>query len=160
MWLNRDIKLINKWDKLEIEKRAETLSNRFVAIWEIPDIQIEINNTNDEVNIFDAEDPTGKKLDYAIFFDKKIEVTDVTKLYIEVFKQLFDLQPETFFTSEIGKKIGLTKNPSEDGLKASAPLNDTYFIDTNFSNVEKFKRLKQALTILGIEDELSVKYAD
>lgn len=160
LWLNRDLKLNGRWGKLEIEKRSDALSTRFLAVWEIPNIQIELESMNDEVNIFDAEDPTGKKLDYAIFFEKKLEVTNVTKLYIEVFKQLFDLQPETFFTSEIEKRISLSKNPSEDGLRASAPLNDTYFIDTNCSSAEKFERLKQALTILGIEEELLIKYAD
>lgn len=142
LWLNRDLKLNSRWGKLEIEKRAETLSARFLDIWEFPDIQIEVKNTDDEVNIFDAEDPTGKKLDYAIFFEKKLEVADVTKLYTEVIKQLFELQPETFFSPEISKKIILSKNPTEDRLKTPARLNDTYFIDTNLSNIEKFKRIK------------------
>lgn len=160
LWLNRDLKLNSRWGKLEIEKRAETLSARFLDIWEFPDIQIEVKNTDDEVNIFDAEDPTGKKLDYAIFFEKKLEVADVTKLYTEVIKQLFELQSETFFAPEISKKIILSKSPTEDGLKATARLNDTYFIDTNLSSIEKFKRIKLALTILDIEDELLIKYAD
>ena len=47
------------------------------------------------------------------FFDEKILVREVSKLYIEVFKKLFDLQPETFFTTELGFKIGLTSNPLE-----------------------------------------------
>lgn len=160
LWLNRDLKEKSKWDKEEIENRANQITQRFIKIWEIPDIQVELETSSDEVNIFDAEDPKFKKLEYAIFFNQKLEVTQVAKLYIEVFKQLFDLQPETFFTSEIGKRISLTKTPDEDDVRQAVQLNDTYYIEANIDNVGKFDRIKQALTIFGFEDELSIKYAD
>ena len=160
LWLNRDLKEKSKWDKREIEERANTISERFIKIWEIPDIDIELEATNDEINIFDAEDPKHKKLEYAIFFNQKLEVTQVAKLYIEVFKQLFDLQPETFFTSEIGDRLSLTKTPETSGLRQAVPISETYFIEANIDNMGKFDRIKQALTIFGFEDELSIKYAD
>ena len=160
LWLNRDLKEKSKWDKEEIENRANQITQRFIKIWEIPDIQVELETSSDEINIFDAEDPKFKKLEYAIFFNQKLELTQVAKLYIEVFKQLFDLQPETFFTSDIGKRISLTKTPDEDDVRQAVKLNDTYFIEANIDNVGKFDRIKQALTIFGFEDELSIKYAD
>ena len=160
LWLNRDLKEKSKWDKTEIEERANTISERFIKIWEIPEIDIELEATNDEINIFDAEDPKHKKLEYAIFFNQKLEVTQVAKLYIEVFKQLFDLQPETFFTSEIGDRLSLTKTPETNGLRQAVPISETYFIEANIDNMGKFDRIKQALTIFGFEDELSIKYAD
>ena len=160
LWLNRHLKEITTWNKSEIQRRADLISERFLRIWGIPELQVEPETSNDEVNIFDAEDPRHKKLEYAIFFDQKLEVTQVAKLYIEVFKQLFNLQPETFFTSEIGTRISLTKNPQEDELRQAVALNDTYFMEANIDNVGKFDRIKQALTIFGFEDELSIKYAD
>lgn len=160
LWLNRDLKERTKWNKTEIEERANIISERFVKIWEIPEIDIELETTNDEINIFDAEDPKHKKLEYAIFFNQKLEVTQVAKLYIEVFKQLFDLQPETFFTSEIGDRLSLTKTPETSGLRQAVPISETYFIEANIDNMGKFDRIKQALTIFGFEDELSIKYAD
>lgn len=160
LWLNRDLKEKTKWDKVEIEERANTISERFIKIWEIPEIDIELEATNDEINIFDAEDPKHKKLEYAIFFNQKLEVTQVAKLYIEVFKQLFDLQPETFFTSDIGDRLSLTKTPETSGLRQAVPISETYFIEANIDNIGKFDRIKQALTIFGFEDELSIKYAD
>lgn len=160
LWLNRDLKEKSKWDKTEIEERANTISERFIKIWEIPEIDIELEATNDEINIFDAEDPKHKKLEYAIFFNQKLEVTQVAKLYIEVFKQLFDLQPETFFTSEIGDRLSLTKAPEMNGLRQAVPISETYFIEANIDNMGKFDRIKQALTIFGFEDELSIKYTD
>lgn len=160
LWLNRDLKEKTKWDKEEIEMRAHQIAERFLKIWQIPDIEVEEQSNSDEVNIFDAEDPKHKKLEYAIFFNQKLDVTQVAKLYIEVFKQLFDLQPETFFTSEIGNRISLTKSPESDGLRQPVRISDTYFIETNIDNVGKFDRIKQALTIFGFEDELMIKYAD
>ena len=160
LWLNRDLKEKSKWDKEEIENRANQITQRLLKIWEIPDIQVELETSSNEINIFDAEDPKFKKLEFAIFFNQKLEVTQVAKLYIEVFKQLFDLQPETFFTSDIGKRISLTKTPDEDDVRQAVQLNDTYYIEANIDNKGKFDRIKQALTIFGFEDELAIKYAD
>ena len=66
------MKEIDKWDKEEIEGRTLSITERFLKIWEIPDIQIEIESTNDEINIFDAESPKDKQLEYAIFFNHKL----------------------------------------------------------------------------------------
>lgn len=160
LWLNRDLQALAKWDKSTIEVRSEKIAQRFINIWELPDIDIEENKETDEINIFDADDPTHKKLEYAIFFNQKLEVNQVAKLYLEVFRQLFDLQPETFFTSEIGDRISLTKTPETNGLRQAVPVSDTYFIEANLGNVDKFDRIKQALTVFGFEDELSIKYKD
>jgi uncharacterized protein with ParB-like and HNH nuclease domain len=160
LWLNRDLKERTNWNREEIEIRANQIAERFLKIWEMPNIEIDEQSNNDEVNIFDAEDPTHKRLEYAIFFDQKFEVTQVAKLYTEVFKQLFDLQPETFYTSEIGERICLTKTLEANNLRQAAPINESYFIETGYSSKDKFDRIKQALTIFGFEDELLIKYAD
>jgi uncharacterized protein with ParB-like and HNH nuclease domain len=159
LWLNKYLTVLDKWDKVEIERRFDLIAERFLRIWAIPNISIEEQTDSNEENIFDAEDPTFKKLEYAVFFDNKIEVNQVSKLYIEVFKQLFDLQPETFFTTEIGTKIGLSKDPELNKTRSPVKLNDSYFIETGYSNKDKFDRIKQALTIFDFEDELVIKYA-
>ena len=160
LWLNKYLSITEKWDKVEIERRFDLISERFLKIWEIPNINITEDTEISEVNIFEAEDPKHKKLEYAIFFAQKIEVREVAKLYVEVFKQLFELQRETFFTSELGKRIGLTKNPVEGNPRQVAQINDTYFIEAGFGNLDKFDRIKQALTLFDLEDELTIKYAE
>ena len=160
LWMNKYLSILDKWDKTEIERRFDLISERFLKIWEYPQIEIEPNGDNGELNIFEADDPKHKKLEYAIFFDQKIEVNQVAKLYVEVFKQLFELQPETFFTSDLGERISLTKNPTEKGLRQAVPINDTYFIEANIDNMGKFDRIKQALTTFDFEDELTIKYAE
>jgi uncharacterized protein with ParB-like and HNH nuclease domain len=160
LWLNKYLSKINKWDKVQIEKRFTIIAERFEKIWEVPDIIINDQEDNNEVNIFDAEDPKHKKLEYAIFFDQKIEVNQVSKLYVEVFKQLFDLQPETFFTSDLGEKISLSKNPNKESHRQIVELNETYFIEGNIDNIGKFDRIKYALNLFGFEDELIIKYSE
>jgi uncharacterized protein with ParB-like and HNH nuclease domain/predicted transport protein len=160
LWLNKYLSTLEKWDKAELENRYNLIAERVLKIWEMPDILIEEKTDTNEVNIFDAEDPKFKKLEYAIFFDQKIEVIQVAKLYVEVFKKLFELQPETFFSSEIGLRIGLTKTPSENSTRQPIPINDTYFIEGNIDNIGKFDRIKQALIQFDLEDELFIKYAD
>lgn len=160
LWLNKYLTILDKWDKAEIERRFDLIAERVLKIWDIPNITIEEQSDSSEVNIFDADDPKFKKLEYAVFFDQKIEVNQVAKLYIEVFKQLFELQPETFFTTELGTKIGLTKNPTEGNPRQAVAINDTYFIEGNIDNIGKFDKMKLALTIFDFEDELMIKYAE
>jgi len=160
LWLNKYLTILDKWDKAEIERRYDLISERVLRIWKFPAIVIENKADENEVNIFEAEDPKFKKLEYAVFFDQRIEVTQVAKLYVEVFRQLFDLQPETFFTTDLGAKIGLTKNPVEGNPRQAIAINDTYFIEGNIDNMGKFEKVKQALTIFDFEDELMIKYSE
>lgn len=160
LWLNKYLSIAEKWDTSEIERRFDILSERFLKIWTYPEIEIDDRDENNEVNIFEAEDPKHKKLEYAIFFDQKLEVTQVAKLYLEVFKQLFDLQPETFFTTDLAEKITLTKTPTKGNPRQPIQLNDTYYIEGNIDNISKFEKIKHALTIFDSEDELLIKYAE
>ena len=160
LWLNKYLSILDKWDKAEIERRFDLIAERVLKIWDIPNIIFDEQTDEDEVSIFDAEDPKFRKLEYAVFFDQKLEVTQVAKLYLEVFRQLFELQPETFFTTELGAKIGLTKNPTEGNPRQAVPINDTYFIEGNIDNISKFEKMKLALTIFDFEDELMIKYAE
>lgn len=160
LWLNKYLSNADKWNQTEIETRFDLLAKRFLNIWKYPDIELVERDENNEVNIFEAEDPKFKKLEYAIFFDQKLEISQVSKLYLEVFKQLFDIQPETFFTTDLAEKITLTKDPKEGNPRQAIPINDTYFIEGNIDNMGKFEKMKHALTIFDSEDELIIKYAE
>lgn len=159
LWLNKYLSTVDKWDEEEIENRFDQITDRALKIWKFPDIVIDDDSDNGEVNIFEADDPKYRKLEYAVFLEQKLEVNQVAKLYVEVLKQLFELQPESFFTTDLGQKIGLTKYPEENGLRQPVAINNTYFIEANFDSIGKFERIKHALTIFDFEDELIIKYA-
>jgi len=156
LWLNRFLSTIDRWGISEIEERLKLIEERFLRIWKYPTIEIEQKDEIDEVNIFDAEEPTGKKLEYAIFFDQKLEINEVSKLYIEVMKKLFSINPQTFFTSDLKEKLNITKDSKN--CRKPLPINDTYFIEANLDNKTKFDRIKRTLTVFDYEEELLIKF--
>ena len=158
LWLNRYLVQIDKWGNNEIEKRFKIIEERFLRIWVLPDVDTEQDTDFNEVNIFDAEEPTFKKLEYVIFFDQKLDLSTVSKLYLEVIKTLFDLQPQTFFTSDLAEKLSLTKDPNT--CRQALPINETYFVESNLDNKGKFERIKRVLTVFDFEDELTIKYRE
>jgi len=160
LWMNKYLASLRNWNKVEIERRFDRIAERFLKIWEIPDITIIDDSASSEVNIFDAENPKFKKLEYAIFFDQRIDVREVSRLYVEVLKKLFDLQPETFFSTDLGSRLRLTKTPVEGNLRQAVAINETYFVEGNIDNPGKFELMKYALTLFDIEDELSIKYEE
>lgn len=160
LWLNKYIGTLDKWDTSEAKRRFGIIAERFLKIWAIPEIDLEDIASREEVNIFEADEPKGKKLDYAIFFDQKLEMRQVAKLYQEVIRQLFDLEPQKFFTSELAEKLTLTKNPIEGSPRTPMPINDSYYIEGNLDNIGKFDRIKLALQVFDFEDELMIKYED
>lgn len=160
LWLNKYIGKLEKWDPSEIEKRFELISEQFLKIWTMPEIDLEEATFGEEVNIFEAEEPTGKKLEYAIFFDEKLHVNQVSKLYKEVIRQLFELEPQKFFTTDLAEKLTLTKLPTEGSPRTPMAINETYYIESNLDNKGKFDRIKLVLESFDIEDELLIKYQE
>jgi len=161
LWLNRDLQTLSKWNRTEIENRANAIAERFLNIWQYPDIQIENIHENDEVNIFEAEDPNGKKIEYYVLLDQRTSVSSAKDFYVSVFKQLFELSSELFFTTGLRERIMLVSDINIERLERDyEKLNDTHYLYTNIVNSTKFDRIKEALTIFGLEDELTIKYAD
>jgi len=158
LWLNRELGGLDRWGLAEMERRHKTIVQRFFEVWTCPDVPEETEGDTEEVNIFEADDPTDRKLEYAVFRDRKIEVSTVLELYLLVFRELFEARPEVFFSSpDLKEKIRLT-DKKEDKW-SPAPINDTHYIETRFSNEDKFKRIKMTLTLFDLEDELTLKYA-
>jgi uncharacterized protein with ParB-like and HNH nuclease domain len=157
LWLNRDLKDCDSWGVSEVMSRAESIAARCIEIWPMPDVKLIDDEESDVFNIFDADDPRYRKLEYAIFFGNKFSVTQVAKLYVEVFRQLIDLQPEAFSGTKLGERIQLTDD--KDLLRNALQVSDLYFIEGNIDSTSKFERIKAALSELGVEDELAVKYA-
>ena len=117
LWLNRDLQTLSKWNRIEIENRANVIANRFLNIWQYPDIQIENIHENDEVNIFEAEDPNGRKIEYYVLLDQRTSVSSAKDFYVSVFKQLFELSSELFFTTGLRERIMMVSDINIERLK-------------------------------------------
>lgn len=156
--LNKYLADLDKWDKNEIEKRFQWLAKRFLKIWSYPVINLG-EDEGEEINIFDADEPKGKKLEYAIFCDQKIEVKEIAKLYKEIFTRLFNLKPEIFFNTGLGEKIMLKDEKHKHLLIRATSISNNFYIEANIDSNGKFDRIRYALLLFNLEDELMIKYA-
>ena len=159
LWLNEYLKTIDEWNIKRIEERFNILSERFINIWKYPNIKID-NIINSEIDIFEADDPTGRKLEYAIFNGEKINITDVSKLFSYILKYYYNQNPNFFFTEEMQNLIQITKNKSELRSEYPIDIDDIYFAENNYSSDRKFYLIKYMIEKFDMEDELYIKYKD
>lgn len=158
LWLNRYLKDIDAWNLETYQERSRLLSERVLAIWQYPDIEIADAASHEEVSIFEAEDPTGRKLEYAVFADERREVTTVSDLYLLVMRELYVRNPEPFFASTLKDRLRVSKKASD--CRNAVELHEGYFIESNLSSSAKFERIQEVLTLFDAEDELTIRYAD
>lgn len=158
LWLNRYLKDIDQWDLAAYEERSRLLSERVLEIWRYPDLVLPDAATNEEVSIFEAEDPTGRKLEYAIFADERRELITVSDLYLLVMRELYARNPEPFFASSLRDRLRLSKNAND--CRNAVELHDGYYIEGNLSSLAKFERIQEALTLFNAEDDLTIRYAN
>ena len=158
LWLNRYLKDIAAWNLETYQERSLLLSERVLEIWRYPGIEIPDAATNEEVSIFEAEDPTGRKLEYAVFADERREVSTVSDLYLLVLRELYVRNPEPFFASSLRDRLRLSKNPGD--CRNAVELHEGYFIESNLSSIAKFERIQEALTLFDAEDDLTIRYAN
>jgi uncharacterized protein with ParB-like and HNH nuclease domain len=90
LWLNKYLSSIDKWDVANYKKRTELLTYRFFDVWKYPAVVLDETEEFDEVNIFDADIPTGKKLEFFIFEDQKVEENTISQMYLYVIRALHE----------------------------------------------------------------------
>ena len=157
LWLNRDLQTLDHWNVAQIEARAERIAQRFLEVWPAPSVDVLVGSDVDEVNIFEAEEPKFKKLEYAVFLGNRLWVTQVSRLYVEVIQRLLSEQPDAFHGTKLGDRIQLAADPAS--LRQSVQVAEGYFVEGNIDSTTKFERMKFTLTELGLEDELFIKFA-
>ena len=157
LWLNEYLKQIEEWNPKNIEERFEKIKERFLQVWRYPNIVI-VNN-NIEVNIFNADNPTGKKLEYIKFNGEEYnDITDVSKLFSFILKYYYSEKEELFFTDDIQKVIKITTNKKELVSDYPIQLSDIYYAENTYSSDKKFDLIKKLIDIFDREDELLIKY--
>ncbi|MEO7174403.1 MAG: DUF4268 domain-containing protein [Saprospiraceae bacterium] len=154
LWLNSYLKSLTTWDVAKYEERLQIIYERFLKIWEYPDVQIEDIDESEEQNIFDAERPTHKKLEYFLFENTKVEEDTIAQMYFYVVKSLYEKNSQLLVSNQDTFKI--TRN--SDDFRASQEIANGWFIESNIDSNSKFSTLKKLLTLFELEDELSIKY--
>lgn len=156
LWLNTYLKEIDEWNVIQLHNRFDKIIKRFYKIWSYPEIDELFKDEPEEVNIFDANDPKNKQLDYFVFRNERILTNEFSKMYYHVVENLFAENPQLFLTSDLKGYLSITTTPTE--LRNNYAINENYYIETNLDSNGKFRRLKRVLTVFGYEDELTLKY--
>jgi hypothetical protein len=153
--LNSYLKKIDNWNIEKFEERQIIIYDRFLKIWEYPTVILAENDDTAEQNIFDAESPRNKKIEYYIFENNKIEEDTVAQMYFGVVRALHEKNSQLLVSSPEVFKI--TRNSAD--FRASEEIANGWFIESNIDSSSNFGSLKRLLTLFEMEDELSVKYS-
>lgn len=154
LWLNSYLKKIDHWNIEKFEERQVIIYDRFLKIWEYPNVEITESDDSDDQNIFDAESPRNKKLEYYIFENNKIEEDTVAQMYFNVVRALFEKNSQLLVSSPDIFKI--TRNTVD--FRAPQEVLNGWYIESNIDSNTKFTCLKRLLTLFELEDDLIVKY--
>lgn len=156
LWLNSYLNTIDSWDIESYNKRFELIYERFLKIWKYPEVELPETEETEEINLFEAENPTFKKLEYFIFEDTKYEETAVAMMYFTIVKALFEKNPKLLVENQ--DIIKITRN--ENDFRSATEIANGYFIEFNIDSKSKFGYLKRLLSLYDLEDVLSIKYQD
>ncbi len=155
LWLNAYLKKVDNWDVAKYKKRFDIIYDRFLKIWEYPDVTIEEVDETEEENIFDAERPTHKKLEYFIFENTKIEEAAIARMYFYVIKNLYEKNFQLLLSNQDILKI--SRNVSD--FRMPQEVTNGWYIEANTDSNTKFAILKKLLTLFDLEEELLIKYS-
>jgi hypothetical protein len=156
LWLNDYLKSVDNWDISNYNERFDLIYNRFLKIWEYPNVTIPISDNSEAQNIFNAESPTHKKLEYFIFENTKVDEEVISQMYVYVIQKLYEKNPQLLLEATDIFKI--TRNA--DDFRTPQELDNGYFIESNLDSNSKFSSLKKLLNLFELEDELVIKYED
>jgi len=154
LWLNSYLNSIDTWNLNTYEERFVLIYNRFLKIWEYPNVEIEEIDDTEEQNIFDAESPTNKKLEYFIFDNTKIEERHVGGMYLYVIAELYKRNTQLLLNENDILKV--SRNQSE--FRSPQELINGYLVEMNIDSNTKFNILKKLLSLFELEDELTIKF--
>ena len=154
LWLNSYLKSINTWNISKYDERLNIIYERFLKIWEYPDIEIIEGDESEEQNIFDAESPTHKKLEYFIFENAKVEEDTIAQMYFYVIRNLYEKNSQLLLSNQDVFKI--TRNASD--FRVPQEMINGWYVESNIDSNSKFAILKRLLSLFKVEDELLIKY--
>ena len=156
LWLNDYLKKVDDWNIVNYNNRFNIVYDRFLKIWNYPDIVIPVSENTEEQTLYNAESATHKKLEYFIFENTKIEEEAVARMYFYVIEKLYEKNAQLLIRAKDILKI----TRKESDFRAAFELTSGYFIESNIDSNSKISVLKKLLTVFKIEDELLIKYAD
>jgi uncharacterized protein with ParB-like and HNH nuclease domain len=159
LWLNRDLMKLDTWTVADFKTRHNRLIKRTLEIWPYPEVEVmEDVGTQDEMTIFEIDDPTGYKVKYAKIGTETIEPKSVKEFYITVLSRLFAGNPNPMMQPEVSGTILLERN--DPNAFDNEHIGRGYSVDASNSSWVKFKRLETVLNAYDLEDFVRVKLVE
>ncbi len=155
LFLNRYLGKKDAWTPKELRARHRLLTKRFFEIWSYPDVELPKEENLDAINIFSIDNPTGKKIDYALWEGQYMELKTHRELLETIATEVYDINPTLFFNTDVGDRLRIT--PKGTDLKGPIQISEEYFIEGWLSAKEIFLRLKYMLKKAEKEEALEVK---
>lgn len=156
LWLNDFLKKTDNWTVENYNLRFDLIYDRFLKIWEFPTVILPVSENTDEENIFDAETPTHKKLEYFIFENTRVEEEAISKMFEYVLDKLHAKNAQLLL--EAKEILKITRDASD--FRQAQPLSAGYFTESNIDSQSKFSILKKLLVLFEMEDDLLIKYSE
>lgn len=155
--LNDYLSNIEKWDIQSLNERTNRLCNKFVDIWDYPEVEGLIQVEADiETDLFEIEDPTGKTFSYFVFNGEKVENDSYKAMYIYVLKYLYNEHYEYFYSPEAREIFEVYKNESD--YKYLSQIADQCYVYAALSSADILKRLKRLSEMLEESFELKIAF--
>ena len=154
LWLNSYLQSLDSWNIEHYEERQKRIYERFIQIWEFPNVELVDEGEFEEINIFDAESPTFKKLEYFIFENTKVEEETVAQMYFYIIKCLYDKNSQLLLNNDFLKITRISTD-----FRDSQEVINGWFIESNIDSNSKFAILKKLLSLFELDDELFIKYS-
>jgi uncharacterized protein with ParB-like and HNH nuclease domain len=155
LWLNTYLKTLDNWDVSKYEERLNIIYDRFLKIWEYPNVIIPENDESEEQNIFDTESPRNKKLEYYVFENTRVDEDTISRMYINVIKNLYEKNSQLLVSNQEVFKI--TRDIND--FRTPFEIFNGWYVETNMDSNSKFSVLKRLLSLFGMEEELYIKYS-
>lgn len=129
-----------------MEQRFEIIYQRFLKIWKLLEVVVFEDQSDEELNIFDAEKPTFKKLEYFIFENNKVEEDAIAQMYFYVLRSLFKKNSEVMVSGQEILKI----TRSQTDFREAKELDNGWFFESNIDSNSKFNILKKLLSLFEL----------
>jgi len=141
--LNHYFRNIDRWTKLEIEKRSEVLADMALQAWPY--------FGDSQFPQFNSDDVTGKKPKFLTILDQQIAVDTWRDVLRQTLNTLAVLEPESFriLTNEYPHFVGLDPNKFTDKQQ----LENGYYFEVNLSAKRIYNFCTQAIETIGLSSE-------
>ncbi len=146
LWLNSKLRTYDKWTQCEYEERFQDLYERFINIWDFP--QIKNDPQQKTFNLADQFDYKSINIKQIKYNNTLTDCNKDTDFYRFILKEIFENHRDNIVNNKaLLKKIGVSLEKNDMSYQ---PFIDDYYIGTRTNNQVKINQLRYLFAELKI----------